>query len=69
VVEPDLSTAEEDTPRTAALWLLVLVIYVALGYRFKTVFLNWIIGPIFPFVLMYLLPMLWQRLNGKAAPR
>jgi hypothetical protein len=63
MIDPDLTTAEEDGPRTVVMWVLVLILYVVLGYWFKTVFLNWIIGPIFPFVLMYLVPAIWQRLT------
>jgi hypothetical protein len=37
-------------------WAVLLVVYVALGLVVKSVVLNWIIGPIFPLVFLYLLP-------------
>jgi hypothetical protein len=61
VTEPDLSTARQDGPATAIAWIGVLAIYVILGLAFKSVFLNWIVGPLFPFVVMYLIPRLWRR--------
>lgn len=61
MTEPDLSTARQDGPAAAIAWIGVLALYVALGLAFKSVFLNWIVGPLFPFVIMYLIPRLWQR--------
>jgi hypothetical protein len=61
VTEPDLSTTHQDGPAAAMAWLAVLAAYVTLGLLFKSVFLNWIVGPLFPFVVMYLIPRLWRR--------
>ena len=37
-------------------WAALLVVYVALGLVLKSVVLNWIVGPLFPLVFLYLLP-------------
>jgi hypothetical protein len=37
-------------------WVLILVVFVALGFTFKSVVLNWVIGPIFPLITLYLIP-------------
>ncbi len=43
-------------------WLLTFLSYVALGYQFKTVFLNWIVGPLYPLFVMYVVPHLFRKL-------
>lgn len=49
-------------PRSRALldqpiaWAVLLVVYVALGVLVKSAVLNWIVGPLFPLVFLYLLP-------------
>lgn len=42
--------------------MLTFLSYVALGYQFKTVFLNWIVGPLYPLLVMYVLPHLFRKL-------
>ena len=37
-------------------WLLAFVSYVVLGYQFKTLMLNWIVGPLYPVFVLYVLP-------------
>ena len=37
-------------------WLVLFVVYVALGVVLKSVVLNWIVGPLFPLVFLYVLP-------------
>lgn len=37
-------------------WSVLLAVYVALGMVVKSAVLNWIIGPLFPLVFLYLLP-------------
>jgi hypothetical protein len=44
-------------------WIASLILFVALGYTFKSVVLNWVIGPIFPLVTLFLIPRalgLWR---------
>jgi hypothetical protein len=65
VTEPDLSTTRQNGPATAVAWLAVLAAYVALGLLFKSIFLNWIVGPLFPFAVMYLIPRMWRRGTSK----
>ena len=47
---------------TGDLWLygLAAVAYVALGVGFKGLVLNWVVGPTFPFLVVYALPR-WLR--------
>lgn len=42
--------------REALLYGLAAVIYIALGVRFKGLVLNWVVGPTFPFLVVYALP-------------
>jgi hypothetical protein len=50
-------------------WLygLAAVLYVALGLRFKGLVLNWVVGPTFPFLVVYALPR-WLRRRVRAFP-
>jgi hypothetical protein len=43
-----------------SLYGLAAVAYVALGVRFKGLVLNWVVGPTFPFLVVYALPR-WLR--------
>lgn len=38
-----------------------LVIYIALGVTVKSVVLNWIVGPLFPVVVLYAVPAALRR--------
>ena len=38
------------------LWAVVLVVYVGLGLLTRSVVLNWVVGPLFPLLTLYLLP-------------
>ena len=49
-----------------SLYGLAAVVYVALGVRFKGLVLNWVVGPTFPFLVVYALPR-WVR--RRWAPR
>jgi len=42
------------------LYGLAAVVYVALGVRFGGLVLNWVVGPTFPFLVVYALPR-WVR--------
>ena len=44
-------------PRVAA-YVATLAVYIVLGYFLKSVVLNWIIGPVFLLIALYLLPRL-----------
>ena len=37
-------------------WAVLLVAYVLLGLALKSLVLNWIIGPLFPLIFLYLIP-------------
>lgn len=38
-----------------------LVIYIALGVTVKSVVLNWIVGPLFPVIVLYAVPAAVRR--------
>ncbi len=38
-----------------------LVAYVGLGLLTKSVVLNWVVGPVFPLLVLYVLPRLLRR--------
>jgi len=42
-------------------WIALLVVYVGAGIALKSVVLNWIVGPLFPLVFLYLLPRVMGR--------
>ena len=44
------------------LYGLAAVVYVALGVRFGGLVLNWVVGPTFPFLVVYALPRWVRRL-------
>lgn len=48
-------------------WAVLLAVYVALGVVLKSAVLNWIVGPLFPLVFLYLLPRVLRR-GGDAGP-
>ena len=54
------SSAADSTTRPRSwpwwAWVLTLLSYVVLGYFLKSVVLNWIVGPLYPLLVMYLLP-------------
>ena len=37
-------------------WAVALVVYVGLGLLTRSVVLNWVVGPLFPLLALYLLP-------------
>lgn len=43
---------------TALAYLLALASYVILGLVFKSAVLNWIVGPLYPLAVLYVLPRL-----------
>ncbi len=53
--------AKEEPPAVAppaAAYVVALAVYVALGYFLKSALLNWVVGPLFLFGALYLLPRL-----------
>jgi hypothetical protein len=46
-------------------YLAALVVYVVLGLVFRSVVLNWIVGPLFLLLALYLLPLAARRLVGR----
>jgi hypothetical protein len=46
------------------LYGLAAVVYVALGVRFGGLVLNWVVGPTFPFLVVYVLPLWVRRLRA-----
>ena len=50
-------------------YLVALVIYVLLGLVFKSAVLNWVVGPLFPLAVLYLVPQLLRRRSiGRGTP-
>lgn len=50
-------------------FVLLLVSYVALGLLWKSAVLNWVVGPLYPLAVVYLLPRLLSRLLPRRRPR
>ena len=48
-------------------WAVLLAVYVALGMVLKSAVLNWIVGPFFPLIFLYVVPRLLRR-GGDARP-
>jgi len=46
-------------------YLATLVVYLVLGYQFRSVVLNWIVGPLFLVGCLHVAP----RLLGRRAPK
>jgi hypothetical protein len=44
-------------------YLTALVVYVALGLVLRSVVLNWIVGPLFLLLTLYLLPLAVRRVT------
>ena len=62
------SLVEDDgSDRNALLWfLLALALYVVLGLFAKSLLLNWVVGPLFPLVVIGILPLIWKSQRGVA---
>lgn len=59
--------AEHEVPAVAPppmAYVATLVLYLVLGYAFRSVFLNWIVGPLFLVGCLHVVP----RLLGRRAP-
>jgi hypothetical protein len=42
-------------------WVVLLAVYIVLGVMVKSVVLNWIVGPLFPLLVFYVVPRLLGR--------
>jgi hypothetical protein len=42
------------------LYAVAVVVYIGLGLWLKTIVLNWVVGPLFPLLVVYLIPT-WTR--------
>jgi hypothetical protein len=62
VAESDKATESAPEPIALGWYAFALVLYVALGYFLKTWVLNWIIGPLFLLIVLYLIPTAVRRL-------
>ena len=52
---PDAELPEPEDASPAA-YVVAFVVYVTLGYFLKSVVLNWIIGPLFLLLVLYVVP-------------
>lgn len=59
----EASPAHQDLPGIA--YVAALVSYVVLGLVVKSVVLNWIVGPLFLLITLYLLPRAVRRLRAR----
>lgn len=58
--------AERPEPFGAGAYVAVFVGYVALGLAFKSVFLNWVVGPLFMAGVLVGLPALWRAVRQRS---
>lgn len=59
-------TGRDDSPAgrpdiDLAWYGVALILYIVAGFYTKSVVLNWIVGPLFPLVALYLVPRLFRR--------
>ena len=52
--------ADGEAPTTFAL-VVSFIVYVALGVAFKGLVLNWVVGPLWLLLTLYLLPLAFDR--------
>lgn len=64
---------EPKPPRSvgppALAYVIALVVYIVLGVFAKSVVLNWIIGPLFPLLVLYLIPRAARAAGRRLARR
>ena len=51
-------------PPSALTWIVLLVVYIGLGLWTKATVLNWTIGPLFPLIVLFVIPTLLDRLRS-----
>ena len=47
------------------LYVVAVLVYIPLGLLVKTVVLSWVIGPLFPLLVVYLIPTWVRRLRSR----
>ena len=60
---PDAEGVGSDEPIALGWYVVALVVYVVGGYFLKSWLLNWIIGPLFLLIALYLVPTWVRRLR------
>ncbi len=55
--------ASTEEPIALGWYVAALAVFVVAGYYLKTWLLNWIIGPLFLLIVLYLLPTWFGRLR------
>jgi hypothetical protein len=45
-------------------YVVALVVYVVLGLLTRSVVLNWVVGPLFPLIALYLVPLAVRKLGA-----
>ena len=55
--------APQPEDSSVAAYVAAFVVYVALGYFLKSIVLNWIVGPLFLVLVLYVLPKLFRRVD------
>jgi hypothetical protein len=63
VISHDLPGDRASDRKAAVTLAFTLIFYVALGVSGKTFVLNWIIGPLFPFIVLYVIPRTYRRVT------
>ena len=58
-------TSPPESWRLLLRYGLTLCLYVCLGLALKVVVLNWIIGPLFPLIVLELLPRATRRIGRR----
>lgn len=55
--------ADEPADAPAAAYVAVFAVYVILGFLVRSVVLNWIVGPLFLLLALYVLPAALRRVR------
>lgn len=66
---PAPAPAPREGSETAVRYAAALILYIAIGYFTKSAVLNWIVGPLFPLLVLYLLPRASDLVRGRRDPR
>jgi uncharacterized membrane protein len=67
-----MSTPTRARERSDISWiwyLAALTVYVGLSLWLKVALLNWIIGPLFPLIVLYVIPTALRRVFGSRGRR
>lgn len=59
----------EDNDISIWWYAAALVVYIVGGFLFQSVLLNWIVGPLFPLAVLYVLPNVLRRVSQRARAR